>query len=148
MLKAQIEADLKAAMLGGDKKRVEVLRGLKSVILYEEVAQNARDTGINDEAILKLIVRESKKRAEAADLYEKSGVSERAEAELAEKEIIDSYLPSQLSDDDLQSIVDEVILSLGEKAQMGAVINAVRNKVGASADGLRIATVVKNKLQG
>lgn len=148
MLKAQIEADLKAAMLSGDKKRVEVLRGLKSVILYEEVAQNARDTGINDEAILKLIVRESKKRAEAADLYKKSGAPERAEAELAEKEIINSYLPSQLSDEDLQNIVDEVILSLGEKAQMGAVINAVRNKVGASADGLRIATVVKNKLQG
>lgn len=148
MLKAQIEADLKAAMLGGDKKRVEVLRGLKSVILYEEVAQNARDTGINDEAILKLIVRESKKRAEAADLYNKSGAPGRAEAELAEKEIIDSYLPSQLSDEDLQNIVGEVILSLGENAQMGTVINAVRNKVGASADGLRIATVVKNKLQG
>lgn len=147
MLKAQIEADLKAAMLGGEKERVEVLRGLKSAILYEEVAQNARETGLSEDVILKVIARESKKRAEAAELYKKSDSPERAEAELSEKKIIDSYLPSQISDDELEKIVDEVIVSLGDKAQMGAVIGAVRAKVGVAADGSRIAATVQGRLR-
>ncbi|MGD8374109.1 MAG: GatB/YqeY domain-containing protein [Candidatus Woesebacteria bacterium] len=148
MLKAQIEADLKAAMLGGEKKRVEVLRGLKSAILYEEVAQNARETGLSDDAILKVIARESKKRAEASELYKKSGSAERADAELLEKKIIDVYLPSQLSDDELGKIIEEVIANLGKNAQMGAVIGAVRAKVGVAADGSRIAATVQGRLRG
>jgi hypothetical protein len=147
MLKARIEQDFKAAMLGGDKKRAEILSGLKSVILYEEVAKKARDTGLSDDAIVVLISREAKKRVEAAELYKTSGAPERAQAELAEKAVIDQYLPQQLSDEELQTIIDEVVASMGPNAQLGAVIGAVRGKVGASADGSRIALAVKTKLQ-
>lgn len=66
----QIDADLKQAMLAGDKTLVTTLRGLKSVILYEEVAKGLRDTGLDDDAVITLFSKEAKKRQESADLYE------------------------------------------------------------------------------
>jgi uncharacterized protein YqeY len=148
MLKAQIEQDLKTALLSGDSQRKEVLRYLKSAILYEEVAKNARETGLPDEAILGVISREVKKRNESADLYKQAGDTTRAEAELAEKAILETYLPAQLSDAELEKIVDEAVAQVGDNAQMGQVIGAVRQKVGSQANGGRIAAAVKNKLQG
>lgn len=147
MLKAQIEQDLKQALLGGDKARAEVLRGLKSAILYEEVAQKVRDTGLPDEQILQVIAREAKKRTESADLYEKAGAIDRAETERSERKVLEVYLPAQLSDNELTAIVEAAIAQLGEGAHMGQVIGAVKQKVGQQADGGRIATAVKQKLQ-
>lgn len=147
MLKVQIEQDLKQALLGGDKARAEVLRGLKSAILYEEVAQKVRDTGLSDEQMLQVIAREAKKRTESADLYEKAGAMDRAEAERAERKVLEVYLPAQLSDAELAAFVDEAMAQLGEGAHMGQVIGAVKQKVGQQADGGRIAAAVKQKLQ-
>lgn len=148
MLKERIERELKTALLSGDTQRKEVLRYLKSAILYEEVAKKARETGLSDEAILGVIGREVKKRAESAELYKQAGDTTRAEAELAEKAILETYLPAQLSDEELEKIVDEVMAQLGDEAQMGQAIGAVRQKVGSQADGGRIAAAVKRKLQG
>lgn len=145
-LKDQLNQDIKTSLLAGDKTKAEVLKGLKSAILYEEVAQKVRDTGLSDEAVLVVFAREAKKRAESVELYKKAGEDTRAETELKEKQIIDAYLPKQMSDDELTTVVDEVIASLGDKAQMGPVIGAVRSKVGTSADGGRIAAIVKSKL--
>lgn len=145
-LKDQLNQNIKTSLLAGDKTTAEVLKGLKSAILYEEVAQKVRDTGLSDEAVLVVLAREAKKRAESAELYKKAGEDARAETELSEKQIIDAYLPKQMSDDELTVIVDEVIAGLGDKAQMGPVIGAVRSKVGTSADGGRIAAIVKSKL--
>ncbi len=146
MLKNQIEQDLKQALLGGDKLRVEVLRGLKSAILYEEVAKHIRDTGLDDDAILIVMKREAKKRVESAELYEKAGANERAQVERAEQAILNAYLPAQLTDEALTTIVETVIAQLGDSAGMGQIIGVVRQKVGAQADGGRIAAIVKNKL--
>lgn len=146
MPKEQIDKDLKTALLSGDKDRAEVLRGLKSSILYAELAANARATGLSEEAFLAVLTKESKKRAESAELYTKAGAQDRADKELAEKAIIDSYLPAQLDDAELRAIVDEVIRSTGANAQFGQVIGAVRQKVGAKASGGRIAAIVKSTL--
>lgn len=146
MLKSKIDQDLKAALLAGDKAKAEVLRLIKSAILYEEVAKKVRDTGLPDEDILVVLARESKKRTESAEMYDKGDRPERAAAERAEKEIIDSYLPEQLSNEELQKIVADVI-SVNQDAQMGQVIGLVRAKVGQSADGGRIAATVKAALQ-
>lgn len=147
MLKVQIEQDLKTAMLAKDKQRVEVLRGLKSAILYEEVAKKARDTGLDEAAVLAVLAREAKRRDESARLYADAGEQARADAELAEKQIIDGYLPAQMSDEELEKIVDETIAKLGDAAQMGQVIGAVKQAAGQSADGARIASIVKSRLQ-
>ena len=146
MLETKLDADIKQALLGGDKPRAEVLRGLKSVLLNEKIAKGLRDTGLADEQVLAVIGKEVKKRTESADLYVQAGSQERADKELYERGVLEEYLPSQLTDEELAAVVDEVMGSLGQGAQMGQVIGAVRAKVGASADGGRIAAAVKSKL--
>lgn len=69
MLKQRIDQDLKQALLGGDKVLATTLRGLKSVILYAEVAKGVREQGLDDEEILRLLAKEAKKRQESADLF-------------------------------------------------------------------------------
>ena len=147
MLKEKLTQDIKTALLAGEKPKAEVLKALKSAILYEEVAQKVRDQGLTDEQIQTVLAREAKKRAESAELYKKAGADDRATTELQEKEIIEAYLPKQLSEDELQKIVDEV-LAANPGVQMGPAIGMVRAKTGTAADGSRIAALVKTKLQG
>lgn len=148
MLKQQLEKDLKAALLGGDKDRATTLRGLKSVILYAEVAQGVREAGLSDDEIIVLFAKEAKKRQESADLYHQGGKPDRAEAELAEKTIIETYLPQQLSDAELAEIVDEVVSRLDAVTPqaMGQVIGQVKQRTEGQADGARIAKLVKERL--
>ena len=113
MLKAHLDQDLKTALLAGDKTLATTIRGLKSVILYEEVAKGARDQGLSDDAIVVLFAKEAKKRQESADLYTQGGNGERAAAELAEKMVIEGYLPKQLSDEELTMLVDATVAEMG-----------------------------------
>jgi uncharacterized protein YqeY len=147
-MQEQIDKDLKEAMLAGDKAKAETLRGIKAAILNEAVAQNARDTGLSDDAIQKILAKESKKRQEAADLYKQGGSEDRASAELAEKVIIDAYLPEQMGEDEIAKLAAEAIAATGEAGMqdMGKVIGAVKAKAGNSADGSVIARIVKDKL--
>jgi len=147
-MQEQIEKDLKEALLAGDKAKVETLRGLKAAILNEAVAQNARDTGLADGQIQKILAKESKKRQEAADLYQQGGSAERASLELAEKAIIDNYLPEQMDEAEIAKLADEAIAATGAAGMqdMGKVIGAVKAKTGGAADGSVIARIVKEKL--
>lgn len=148
MLKQQIDQDLKTALLAGNKDLVTVIRGLKSVILYAEVAAGARDKGLADEEILALFAKEAKKRQESADLYRKAGDDVRANAEMSEKKVIEKYLPAQLSDTELRAVIESVVVELDVNStqEMGRVVGMVKQKVGASADGSRIALLVKERL--
>jgi uncharacterized protein YqeY len=147
-MQQKIESDIKAAMLAGDKAKTEVLRGLKTAVQYEAVSSGAQDRSLSDEAIQKVLARESKKRQDAADIYKKAGEQQRAEAELAEKKIIDAYLPEQLSEDEVIKVVNEEVSSLkaSSPADMGKVISAVRQRLGAQSDGATIARLVKEAL--
>lgn len=148
MLKARIDQDLKSALLAGDKVLATTLRGLKSVILYAEVAKGSRDKGLSDDEVVALLAKEAKKRQESADLYKQGGNEEKADAELAEKKIIEGYLPQQLSDDELMIIIDTAIQDLGVSGPsgMGQVIGAVKQKTAGQADGARIAKLVNERL--
>lgn len=148
MLKDTLNADIKTALLAGDKTRAEVLKSLKSAILYEEVALKLREDGLPDDKIEVVLAREAKKRADAANVYAANGQQERADAERAEKEIIEAYLPQQISDEELLAVVDEIVAGMGPNVQMGPAIGAVKAKVGTSADGARVAAAVKAKLVG
>ncbi|MFY9228426.1 MAG: GatB/YqeY domain-containing protein [Candidatus Microsaccharimonas sp.] len=147
-LKAQLDNDLKAALLGGDRFVAEVLRGLKAVILNEEVAQGKRDDGLDDATIEKLIAREVKKRQDSATQYEAAGRPELVEAEKAESKVLEAYLPEQLSEVDIKTAVTEAIATLGVSgpAAMGQVIGAVKGKLGNAADGATVARLVKEAL--
>ncbi len=147
-LKAQLDNDIKTALLGGDRFRGEVLKGLKAAILNEEVAQNKRDVGLSDEAIETIIVKEVKKRADSASQYEAAGRPELVEAETAEKNVLEEYLPKQVTEDDIKTVITETIAALGVSGPqaMGQVIGAVKSKLGNSADGGTIARLVKEAL--
>jgi hypothetical protein len=147
MLKQQLEQDLKKALLAGDKEQAMTLRGLKSVILYAEVAKGVREEGLGDE-ILVLLSKEAKKRQESADIYKQAGDETRAAAELAEKATIDVYLPKQLDDEALATIVESVIAGLDKSSPqaMGQAIAQAKEKAAGQADGARIAQMVKQHL--
>lgn len=147
MLKQRIDADVKSAMLSGDREKADVLRGLKSAILYEEVALKRREDGLADEAIEKVIVRECKKRDEAAEMFEKGGNAEAASKERYEKELLSVYLPQQLGESELDAVVKSAIDEAGTDAHMGKLIGAVKQKVGNQADGARVAAAVQKALK-
>jgi uncharacterized protein YqeY len=149
MLEQQLEQDIKAAQLAGDKQRLTTLRGLKAVLLNVKVATGKRDSGLNDEEVLQHFGKQSKQRQESADLYVQGGDQARADAELAEKAIIDAYLPAQLSEAEIGGLIDEVIAQTGASGPqaMGQVIGQVKAKAGAAAEGAVIARLAKEKLQ-
>lgn len=148
MLEARLEADIKTALLSGDKERALTLRTVKSALLNVKVNAGKRDTGLSDDEVMAVLAKESKKRQESADFYVQGGAQDRADKELAEKVIIDTYLPAQLGEAEVAAIIDEVITQLGttDSSAMGKVIGAARAKVGANADGALIARLVKEKL--
>lgn len=147
-LKERIDADLKTALLGGDKFRSQVLRGLKAAVLNEEVASGKRESGLEDTAIEQVVAKEIKKRNESAVLYEQNGREDAASEERKEAEILSVYLPAQLTEKELQGIIDQVISDVGASgpSDMGRVIGGVKAKVGSSADGAMVAALVKQTL--
>lgn len=148
MLEQQIEQDIKTALLAGDSQRVSTLRGLKAVLLNVKVATGKRESGLGDDEVLVQVAKQSKQRQESADMYVQGGDQARADAELAEKAIIDSYLPAQLTEAEIGALIDGVIAETGASGPqaMGRVIGQVKQKAGATADGAVIARLAKEKL--
>ncbi len=147
-LKDQIRADLSAAMKARDEVRTATLRMAIAAIGKAEVAGDEA-IQLADDAVLTLLATEIKKRNEAAEMYAQGGRDELATKERAEAEVLAGYLPAAMSDDELAAIVaDEVakvdVTNAGKA--MGQVIKAVRDRVGQSADGGRIAAAVKAAL--
>lgn len=147
-LKERITDEMKAALLGGDRFVGETLRNLKAAILNEEVATGKRETGLSDDEIEKVVARELKKRNESAKLYRENDRPELAEPEEKEAAVLQTFLPAQLSEEELSAIIDEKIAQLGASgpAAMGQVIGAVKQQAGSSADGALVARLVKEKL--
>lgn len=140
--------DLKEALLARDSDRATVIRGIKSAILYVEVAEGKREEGLSDEACIAVMQKEAKKRQESADMYAQAGEQARADKELAEKRLIDAYLPKQLTETEIAAIVTAVIAQTGatDLKSMGAVIGAVKAQAKGAADGAIIAKLVKEQL--
>jgi uncharacterized protein len=136
----QAQADARAAMKAGERERVSALR-----LIVDSLQQDAK-LGDGDEVAV--LQRERKKRLEAAQAYRDAGREEQASAEAFEAELIEGYLPEQLSDQELAEMVDAAIAETGatEQRQMGQVMGALMPKIGGRADGKRISSVVRDKL--
>lgn len=136
----QAREDVKAAMKDRDRDRVAALR------LIVDVLQQDAKLGDGDEVAV--LQRERKKRVEAAEAYEKAGRADQAAAERFEAELIEGYLPQQLSDEELAQLVDAAIEETGasEQRQMGQVMSALMPKLGGRADGKRVSAMVRQKL--
>lgn len=147
-IKQSIESDLKTALLSGEKDTATVLRGLKSTILNAEIAQGKRQEGLSDEEVTTLLAKEVKSRVESAQMYEQGGSPDRAAKEMSEKSLIERYLPSQLDDSELESVIQQAIQATNSTsmADMGKVIGTVKTQVKGQADGARIAGMVKRLL--
>ena len=148
-LKQRISYEMKAALLGGDRFRGDLLRNIKAAILNEEVAKQKRDEGLSDAEVETVLTREAKKRNESAELYRQNDRVELAETEERELEIIQEFLPEQMSEADVRAVVDAKIAELGanDMKAMGQVIGAVKQQVGNTADGALVARLVKETLQ-
>jgi uncharacterized protein len=136
----QVQNDVRTAMKAREKERASALR------LIVDVLQQDAKLGKGDE--IAVLQRERKKRVEAAEAYENAGRAEQAAAERFEAELIEGYLPQQLSDEELGEIVTAAITETGagEPRQMGQVMSAVMPKVGGRADGKRVSAAVREKL--
>jgi uncharacterized protein YqeY len=121
---------------------------VKSTLLNLKVSNGTRDSELSDEAIIGVLQKEAKKRQESADLFAQGGNQVKADDELAEKKIIEKYLPEQMNEEAIAAIADDIIATLDEKnmSKMGQVIGQVKQKTGASADGSVIARIVKERL--
>jgi hypothetical protein len=149
----QLEQAIKSALLSGDKLTVDTLKGVKSALQYEAVAKQKKLDGLTPEEIASVMQRELKKRREAAELYAKMGQPERAETEQKEADIIAVFLPKQLSDEEVNEIINaKAIELLGNNPpslqDMGKLIGAVKQQTGANADGASIARLVKAFIEG
>ena len=147
-LKDTITADMKSALLGGRRFEGDVLRNIRAAILDAEVAAGKRETGLSDDEIVAVLLREAKKCKESIAIYTENGRTDLAEAEQAELHVIQPYLPQMLTEQEVASLVDEVLqtISVQGPQDMGKVIGAVKQKAGAQADGALVAKVVKQRL--
>lgn len=147
-LKDTITADMKSALLGGRRFEGDVLRNIRAAILDAEVAAGKRETGLSDDEIVAVLLREAKKRKESIAIYTENGRADLAEAEQAELHVIQPYLPQMLTEQEIASLVDEVLQTISAQGpqDMGKVIGVVKQRAGAQADGALVAKVVKQRL--
>jgi uncharacterized protein len=136
----QVQSDVRTAMKARDRRRAGALR------MVVDVLQQDAKLGKGDEVAV--LQRERKKRVEAAEAYEGAGRVEQAAAERFEAELIEGYLPQQLSDAELAELVDAAVAETGatEQKQMGQVMSALMPKLGGRADGKRVSAAVREKL--
>jgi uncharacterized protein len=147
ILKAQLRTDLTTAMKARDGLRSATIRMTLAAITNEEVAgEVARE--LSDDEVLKVIGREVKKRKEAAEAFAGAGRAEQAAREEAEGEVLMAYLPAQLSDEEVQVLVDAAVAETGAEGPrgMGAVMKVLTPRVAGRADGARVAAAVRAKL--
>ena len=148
-LKERLRADLNTAMRARDSVRLRTLRMVLTSITNEEVSgDTARE--LSDDEIVTVLIREARKRREAAEAFESAGRAEQAAAERAEGDVLAGYLPAQLTDDELTAIVSAAIAETGATGMpgMGTVMQAVTPRVAGRADGARIAAEVRRQLTG
>lgn len=141
----ELQSDMKAAMKAKEKERLATIRMLISAAKNLQIDEQ-RD--LTDEDFVKLFTKEAKKRREAIKMYRDGGRDELADKEEAELAVIAEYLPKQLTDEEIGTIVDEVMASSGasSKADMAKVMGPVMGRVKGQADGNRVRTIVMDKL--
>ena len=146
-LKDQLRSDLTAAMKARDEVRTRTIRMALTAVSTAEVAGPA-SRELSDDEVITVLTREAKRRREAAEAFAAAGRSEQASAERAEGEILDTYLPAQLSDEEIASIVTAEIERSGASgmAAMGQVMKAVTPKIAGRAAGARVAAEVRRQL--
>ena len=148
-LKDRIGEDIKSAMKAKDKIRLETVRSIKKVILEKEVALRPQgQDSLTEEQEIEVLSQQAKQRRDSIEQFRKGGREDLAEKEAQELAIIETYLPKQLSDEEVNSIIDEIITSVGATTpkDLGKVMGVAMKQLKGKADGKKIQAMVKEKL--
>jgi uncharacterized protein len=146
-LKAKLQSDLTEAIRSRDELRSSTIRMVLTSITNEEVAGKEARV-LSDNEIIAVLTREAKKRREAAEAFTQGGAGDRADREIAEGKVIAEYLPEQLTDDELATLIKEAISQTGAAGPsgMGLVMKYLQPKIAGRADGSKVSSAVKSAL--
>ncbi len=150
-LKEQIGEDIKSAMKAKDKIRLETVRGIKKAILEKEVALRPKgQDSLTPEQEIELLAQQAKQRRDSIEQYTKAAREDLAAKEQQELVIIETYLPKQLDDDELETILTQIITEVGATSpkDLGKVMGKAMKELKGKADGKKIQEIVKSKLLG
>ncbi|MDP3462846.1 MAG: GatB/YqeY domain-containing protein [Bacteroidales bacterium] len=147
-LEIQINNDIKQAMLAKDARKLNALRAIKAALLLEKTGKDVSSGEIPESVELKLLQKLVKQRRESATIYFEQQRPELAEEEVYQAEIIENYLPSQMDEDELKSIVAAIIAETGATSirDMGKVMGVATKRVAGKADNQLISKIVKELL--
>jgi uncharacterized protein len=146
-LKASVESEIKKAMLAKEKVRLTALRAIKSLILLEETKEGAGES-LSQEEEMKLLTKAAKQRKDSAEIYKQQQREDLYEVEMAELAIISEFLPKQLSEEEIEHAVKEIIAEVGATSpkDMGKVMGVASKNLAGKADGKLISQKVKELL--
>ena len=146
-LKSKIESDIKASMLNKDKDRLRALRAIKSLILLAETEKGSGGE-LTEDAEMKLLMKAAKQRKDSLQIYQEQGREDLAKVEQDELEVIESFLPKQMTEEEIEAAVKTVITELGATGpqDMGKVMGSVTKKLAGKADGKTISSLAKKLL--
>ena len=143
----QVSNDIKSAMLAKDKVRLEALRGIKKEFLEAKTAKGA-DGELTDDMAMKILAKMVKQRKESAQIYTEQNRPDLAEPELAEAAVIETYLPKQMTEEELTEALKAIIAQVGATTpqEMGKVMGVATKQLAGRADGRAISAKVKEML--
>ncbi len=146
-LKEQIEADIKKAMLEKNKDDLRALRAIKSMILLAQTEKGAGES-LSSEAEVKILQKAAKQRADSLAIYKQQKREDLAEVEQSELNVIQRYLPEQMSEDELEKLIGQIIQKIGASSiqDMGKVMGMASKELAGKADGKTISLIVKKLL--
>ena len=148
-LKEQIGEDIKTAMKAKDKVRLQTVRGIKKAILEKEVELRPKgQDSLSPEQEIELLSQQAKQRRDSIEQFKNAGRDDLADKESEELAIIETYLPEQVSDEEVEAIVDELIAASGASTMkdLGKVMGPAMKQLKGKADGKKIQELVKSKL--
>jgi uncharacterized protein YqeY len=148
-LELTINSDIKQAMLNKDTKKLEALRAIKAAVLLAKTGKDVSSAGISKEQEISILKRLIKQRKESATIYAEKGREEMAAEEIYQAEIIEQYLPEQMTEQEVEKVVVEIINEVGAESMkdMGKVMGIVIKKLAGQADNKMISSMVREKLQ-
>jgi len=146
-LKEQIDRDIKLAMLNKQKEELRALRAIKSLILLAET-EKGKQGGLSEEVEMGLLMKAAKQRKDSLQIYEDQGREDLAQKEKEELEIIERYLPAQMSEEEIEAELKKIIQDVGADGMkdMGKVMGIATKKLSGKAEGKKIAEITKKLL--
>lgn len=148
-LKDQINQDLKDAMKSGDKNKVNAVRAIRAALLEKEVSLRVGGKAeLNEEQELEIVMSLAKKRKDSIQQYQDAGRNDLVATEQAELAVIATYLPAQMSDEEIRNVIQEIITKAGATSMkdMGKVMSAAMKQLKGKADGGKVQEIVKSAL--